>query len=112
MMATNFDSPGTGSDGTSDGENVIRVGDVVVLQRLNFLRTYQVSTRRNDRDCSPSVQLGSDHIVDLTNALGHELGTTFKMIKKDGEKKGFALQKVDGNVTDFEDLYQNQQVRH
>ena len=80
---------------------VIRDGDVVVLQRYNYLRTHKIDTKCGARQ--PRVQLAKE-TVDLSAVLGHPYGSTFKMVRAG---KVWALERTEEKV-DFEEKVLNQ----
>ncbi len=82
---------------------LIREGDVVVIQRLDYMRTHKVGGGRNKRKPAssspappPKVQLGKE-TVELSAVLGCPFGSFFRMVKEGGGgggKKGWTLQRV------------------
>lgn len=78
---------------------VIQDGNAVVLQRHNYLRIHTINTKGGQK--VPTVQLGKELTIDLTNAIGNEFGSAFKMIKKE---KIWILEPAE-EVIDFEQLF-------
>lgn len=66
-------------------ENVISEGDMVVIQRLNYLRSHKIASAKasakKPHPGPPRVQIGRE-TVDLQAALGQPYGTAFRMVRK------------------------------
>ena len=78
--------------------DVIKDGDVVVIQRHNYMRTQKLTASKN---CQ--VQLGRDSI-EMKNILGHPYGSAFKMVPHDSKKKWWKVEITD-EVIDFETIF-------
>jgi len=74
---------------------MIEAGKTVIIQKYNYMRTHVLNPKKN-------LQLGRD-IVDISGIVGHQFGTTFRMVS-DTNKKVFSLEKV-AEVVDFESIF-------
>ena len=99
--------------------STITDGDVVIIQRYNYLRTHKIDTKGGTKiprvgieilhHCYGTkmfllkVQLAKE-TVDLSNVLDHPYGATFKMIRSG---KVWQLQRTEEKV-DFEEKVLNQ----
>jgi len=77
---------------------VIKDGDVVVLQRHNYMRAQKLNAAKN---CH--VQLSRDNI-ELVNVIGHPYGSAFKMVPHESKKKLWKVE-LTNEITDFETLF-------
>lgn len=78
-------------------EDVIKVGQYVVVQRQNFSKLHKFS------DLQTTVQLGRD-TVELKNISDQQWFTTFKMqVKERGKRRIYSLEKCE-NVTDWKEI--------
>jgi tRNA (adenine-N(1)-)-methyltransferase non-catalytic subunit len=83
---------------TTNHDDVIRDGDIVVIQRHNYLRTHKLNAAK---ECQ--VQLGRD-CIDLSQILGQRYGSTFKMITHETKKKCWQVD-LTNELIDFESLF-------
>ena len=77
---------------------LIKDGDVVVLQRHNYMRAQKLNAAKN---CF--VQLARDNI-ELLNIIGHPYGSAFKMVPHETKKKLWKVE-LTSEITDFETLF-------